>query len=217
MLLSNTKALPLQFTEYQLDPKYAVRTCLQLDNIKLFADMKSSSRSVLVTHERSPASSDLLKKVFGLLKPIVSCDWLVKRGISNFNGIYSLDYECFSRQELLDLNIIPGDHIIEKFGEKPVEGLIFPDFRDGELFGICVRNCSTDLPFVAAAKYTFSNFDHFLYGLDDHETVAICEGVFDKLALDSIGVLSVALGSAYPSFWQLACIENCSKNVEIYM
>lgn len=217
-VLSNHRQLPLQYPKYQLNGEFAAKAALFLQNITLFHEIKTSSQLCEITHQRQLPSDDLLEKVNRLLEPLQESEWLKRRGITTFQNVYTLDYNEFSQDELLSLNLIPADHVIQKFGLRPVEGLIFPDFRNGQLFGIGVRNLSNDLEFAAAAKYTFSNFNHYLYGLDQVEdSVAICEGVFDQLALSSIGAPAVALGSAHPSFWQLACIEWKTRNVEIYM
>lgn len=132
-------------------------------------------------------------------------DWLARRHI-DYPAHSIVGLEDF---EQLDLFVIPFDHVVTKFGFRPVDGPAFPDYRDGKLVGVCVRNTSTDQEFAAAAKWTFSNYGWFVWGWDDCDPareVVLCEGVFDAIALRRAGHQSLAFGSAYPTPQQLAMV-----------
>lgn len=130
----------------------------------------------------------------------------------------TIKYDCLKEQEKLDLNIIPDDHIIDIHGMKHVEGPATGDWRNGKLAGMCIRNISSNLAFVSDAKYTFTNYPWFIWGFDDYsstDTITITEGIFDAIALRRLGYKAIALGSAAPSPWQLACLIEKYKNFEV--
>lgn len=206
----------------KLNPIDVIAFSCILNKIEIFDKIEENSIQIKSKYHRNPQTPELLNQISKALTPLTEpqAKWLQKRSIHDHSNIYGIDLELLTHQDLLDLFIIPLDHVIEHHGLKAVEGLVFPDIRDGVLHGICIRNLSGDLPFVAAAKYTFSNFNYYLYNydsIDKDDTIAICEGVFDVKALESIHKKVVSLGAAYPTSWQLACIKHKTSNVEVYM
>lgn len=186
-------------------------------NLACLPTIPSNARLFEIKNERHHFSKIMLNGINSKLKMINEnskyYEWLSNRKISPLPDISATDMCEFSDDELLSLRIIPDDHIIEDFGYRPVDGVIFKDIRNKQLMGLCVRNCTTDLDFVSRAKYSFTNQDYFLYGVDDvidpEGEVCIVEGVFDAIALRKIGKQAVAIGSSHASSRQLAfIIEN---------
>lgn len=168
---------------------------------------------------RNQQSFGLLDKVKFVSASDNTVAWLNRRNV--YIDAREVDYSLLTRQDMLDLFIIPGDHVIkalwyntqwlidDKCDELKVCGPVFPDYRFGRLVGFCIRNITSDKRFEAQAKYTFSCQDAFLYGFDLYEpddTIVITEGVFDAIALRSIGYKAIAIGSAYPTVLQLGCL-----------
>ena len=187
------------------------------DTIKFDVDIKE--RFFMQHTVRNDQTSELLDRLSDTLKPCnaVHSAWLLKRGIG-LSGVYSIDYQALSEQDKLNLFLYPCDHILDNFGYKVVDGPCFCDFRNNKLVGVCVRNISTDLDWVAAAKFTISNYGHFLYGYDDYDSddiVYIVEGVFDAIIMRKFGYNAIALASAFPSAFQLACLAYKFKNIRL--
>ena len=206
----------------QLNPISVVAFSYKLKNLKIFDKIQENVIEFKLKHYRNPQTQQLLDKLSKALIPLndTQIEWLNNRSITNHSNVYGLDLSDLSKQDLLDSFIIPLDHVTEHYGVRPIKGIAFPDIRNGELHGLCIRNLSKDLPFVAAAKYTFSNFGQYLYGYDEiakDDEIAICEGVFDVKALNSINQKAIGIGAAHPTTWQLACIQHKTKNIKIYM
>ena len=95
---------------------------------------------------------------------------------------------------------------------------MFPDYRNGKLAGICIRNLSTEKEYVSDVKYAFSNFGWYIYGYDNYnpeDQVYITEGVFDAIALRAYGHNAIAIGCSNPSPMQLSMLLHKFKNLKI--
>lgn len=216
-VLTNAESVPDsdQLAEYGIRPYTVLNYIKKLRSISLFEGVKSTSIQYVQKTVRNRQSRELLDKVSGLLKPVESDSWLAARNIDVGNNFIShTRFLDLTEQELLDLFVIPQDHIIDLFGMKKIEGLVFPDVREGKLLGICIRNCSDDKKWVAHAKFTFSNYGLYLYGLDQidfNREIFLCEGVFDVLAFRKLGFQAIGFGSSSPSAYQLAYIKDHIK------
>lgn len=216
-MISNTICENVDLSLYDFDHEY----CTRLINLSGQIDygIKSEESYFLRHNERNKQTSQLLSRIESALIPCHNvrsyCEWLERRNVDP-SHFYSIDHDLLSTQDLFDSYLLPEDHILDKFGYRPVKGPVFCDYRNGKLVGIGVRNISKDLPWVAAAKFTFSNYGFFLFGYDDYgsdDVVYVVEGVFDAIALRSIGLNALAIGSALPSPFQIACISYKFSNV----
>lgn len=201
---------------YKLDLDIVNKISLLMSKVNLGIKEEHTYVKVRVRH-RNKQTRELLKKFDSALIPCMYGEWLGKRGLTA-DYAHSLDYEILTLQDLLDLYVVPGDHIIDQFGMKPIEGPVFEDRRDGELFGICVRNISTDINYASAEKFTVSNFGWYLNGFDlsgPNDEIYIVEGVFDAIAMRRSGYNAIAIAAACPTPIQLACIMYKFKNIKI--
>jgi hypothetical protein len=217
-VLSNTLCDTVDLLLYDFDYKLCLDIACRADAIDFGVD--SPNEYFVRRFRRNDQTQSLLDKLARSLRSCNSDDglWLAKRGIKDVTGIFSLDYDLFSFQDLLDLYIYPSDNIINEYGVKPVEGPCFCDYRNGNLVGICVRNTSTDLVWAAAAKFSISNYGLFLFGYDDYspdDEIYVVEGVFDALVMRRFGYNAIGLASAFPSAFQLACLVRKFKNLRI--
>jgi hypothetical protein len=205
-------------TSYDINPYDVALYIFKSSNLEIFKNIKNSkNKCELVVERRS--QKNILEKLYNQLKVITESKWLNNRGINNYYDISHTDFLDLTQQEMLDLYVIPHDYLIKKFGLRKVEGLVFPDIQNGKFYGICIRNTSDDLEWVAHTKFTMSNFGFFVYGIDDiddNNETYLCEGVFDVLAYRSIGKQAICFASAYPTTYQMARI-NRIKNLVISM
>jgi len=217
MILSNLLNDRVCPHHYQYDARLVPLLDFQLEQLDL-PELQTPIREMVVTERpRRPQTPELLQRLQRALTPCRHQDWLARRGMSA-EDIYALDHRRLGRQDLLDLHILPDDHILELHGERPVDGPVFLDWRHGELAGVCVRNASTDRDFARDAKYTFSNYGWFLEGYDlyeHHDRVILTEGVFDALALRQHGYNAIALGTCSPTSQQLACLTAKFKTLAV--
>lgn len=214
-------------TSDYLDELYNVNSGLVNDidnvlNLSCIPTIPSETRTFEIKNNRYSLSKDILKEISSQIIMVDETSkyfkWLNSRKISPLPDISATDMFNFSDDILMSLRIIPDDHILEDFGPCKIDGIVFKDTRGGQLFGICVRNCSTDLNFVSKAKYSFTDHEYFLYGVDDisdpEDEVYIVEGVFDAIAMRLIGKQAIAIGSSHASSRQLAfIIENYPNTV----
>jgi hypothetical protein len=203
-------------TPYDFDIKVVLKTfgLMSKVNLNIKEEAIRTEHKVLV---RNKQTQPLLRKLDSALIPCTHREWLNKRGIE-VERAYSLDYEILNLQDMLDLYIIPGDHIVDRFGIKPIEGPVFDDRRNGKLFGVCIRNIATDLNYASAEKFTISNFGWYLNGYDlsgPNDEVYIVEGVFDAIAMRKSGFNAIAIASACPTPFQLACIMYKFNNIKL--
>ena len=203
-MLSNRTNRPHDLSIYALDPAVAATYAIFLCQEPLARQIERPVTEVTIFIERHPQD---LQRLQDCLMPALPAhrDWLARRGV-DYPAHSVVGLEDF---EQVDLFIIPFDHVVLKHGFRPVDGPAFPDYREGRLAGICIRNVSTDQEFAADAKYTFSNYGWFLWGWDDcdpSKEVVLCEGVFDAIALRKLGHQAIAFGSAYPTPQQLAMV-----------
>lgn len=216
MSLSNQFNAGVNLKHYKFTPAEAAAYAAIMISDPLGKQISQPQRTIQSTTLRNKQAPELLQRIEAALQPAKQehIEWLAKRGIiTPANSVGKLD-----AQDLLDSFIIPFDHIIAAHGYVPVDGPVFQDRRDGELAGICIRNVSDDLDFVADAKFTFSNYGWFLFGYDDYnhnDEVVICEGVFDALALRKTGYNAIALGSAYPTAFQLAMLRYKFRKLQV--
>ena len=208
--LSNSKSIPSaeQLKEYKIDPRLALVYISMLRSLKIFENIKCTRIPYETTTTRNLPTRELLDRTQQLLQPTES-EWIQSRGIEgdfpNTDCLGSL-----TEQEALDLYVIPHDHVVARFGMRRVEGIIFPDIRDDKLMGICIRNTNADKEWAAHAKFTFSNYGLYIYGLDKidtNEPVFLCEGVFDVLAFRKLGIQAIAFGSSSPSEYQITYVR----------
>ncbi len=198
------------------DPTLAVIFSVIQKQDPIGRQIKQSKFKQKVLVERGPQNRDLLNRLEESLVPATAehATWLKNRGIDHqAHSLIGLrDFEQ------LDLFIIPADHVIAKHGFRPVDGPAFPDRRNGVLTGVCVRNTSSDVEFVADAKFTFSNYGWFIWGMDDCDPsreVVMCEGVFDAMAMRKCGHQAIAFGSAYPTPQQLAMVRHKFEHLAV--
>lgn len=145
---------------------FDIRVVLKIFGLMSRVNLNIKDEATRVKHKvlvRNKQTQPLLRKLDSALVPCAYGEWLNKRGITAEHA-YSLNYEILSLQDMLDLYIIPGDHIVDEFGMKPIEGPVFDDRRNGKLFGVCIRNITTDLNYASAEKFTISNFGWYLNG-----------------------------------------------------
>lgn len=208
--LSNVLNVDIWPDHYRFDPAKAIGISTIMDSLDL-PKMEVPITEIMVKYRRrNQQTPALLGRLYHSLGECRHKPWLEKRRVSSDN-IFSIDYGMLNRQDQLDLQLMPSDYILDRFGEEPVDGPTFLDMREGRLAGVCVRNVSTNLEYAAAAKYTFSNCGWFLFGYDDYrptDKITLVEGVFDALALRAAGAKAIALGSARPTVFQLACLLN---------
>lgn len=206
----------VDITSYKFDTELAKKIAKLMSKVKLGIKEKPVYVKCKVRH-RNTQTRALLRKLDSALLPCSHGEWLNKRGISE-DSAKSLNYDILSLQDMLDLYIVPGDYIIDKYGMKPIEGPVFEDRRDGVLLGVCVRNVTTDLNYASAEKFTISNFGWFLYGYDScgpNDDVYLVEGVFDAIMMRKSGYNAIAIAAACPTALQLACLIYKFKNIKI--
>jgi hypothetical protein len=217
-ILSNNVNLDALTPEYTFDPHDVARYGFVLNNIELFRELDIQPTRKRAKYNRNIQTRELLDKVQKQLIGDTSAhkDWLFSRGIKeHIPGTSSTTNLDLVLQEQCDLHIITDDFMSTI---TPMPGIIFPDVRDGKLFGIGIRNTSNNLNFVANAKWTFSNFGLYLYNYDNVDDYAsICEGPFDSYALTLKARPSIAIGSSFPTPYQLASIKNRVKYREVCM
>jgi len=201
---------------YDFDHLFALNLAIEIDSENL--DINTQHDIVeCKEYPRRKQTKELLLKLEASLLPCSHDKWLQNRGVHP-KYAFSLDYEILSLQDLLDLYVIPNDFIIERHGLYPIEGPVFPDWRDGQLVGICIRNVTKDLDFAADEKFTVSNHGWYLFGFDDYasnDPVYLVEGVFDAIAMRENGLNAIGLASAYPTAMQLACLSNKYNNLRL--
>jgi len=206
-MISNTINEDVEFSDYKFDVQIVKDIADKFASYDL--GIKPESKEILVTErKRRKQTRRLLDKLNHALVECQYKDWLEKRGIIG-DYAYSLNYNVLNLQDMLDLYVIPQDHILDEFGFKPIEGPVFADWRDGRLAGICIRNIDKDLDYAAAEKYTTSNYGWYLNGYDKYspdDEIFIVEGVFDAINMRQQGFNAIAIGGAVPSPFQLGCL-----------
>lgn len=219
MTLSNILCDTVNLSLYDFDFEECLNIAIAADSIEFGVDNEVGAKFFTQYTIRNDQTDELLERLSAALMP---CDethssWLSKRGIKS-SGVYSINHQMLSEQDKLDSYLYPCDHILDEFGYKVVDGPCLCDFRNGKLVGICIRNISTDLEWVAAAKFTTSNYGFFLLGYDDYspnDLVYVVEGVFDAIIMRKFGYNAIAVASAFPSAFQLACLTRKFKNLRI--
>lgn len=201
--------------------KYDTDTLEVLNNaIKTRDGIISSERKLVSARYRPRNQQTLLSldRLAAALVPNSFNDWMSnKRQIVN-SSAFAIDFSRLKITDLYDYFICPDDYYLDKHGDKPIIGPVFPDYRDGLLAGICIRNISDDINYVSDIKYTFSNYGWYLYGYDSCDNVDevfIVEGVFDAIAMNNYGYKAIALGCSNPSPMQLAMLLYKYKNLKI--
>jgi len=213
--ISNVINEEVPFELYDFNQVYALRLAESLDKIEIGIDHKIDSIECPY-YTRNPQTTHLLKRLESALIPYSNTAWLKRRGI--VCEAFSLDYNILSVQDLLDLYVIPSDHIIKEHGFRPIDGPVFPDWRNGELVGICVRNITCDIGYASSAKFTISNYGWYLYGYDEYtrdDEVYLVEGVFDAIVMRQNGYKAIAGATAYPTAIQLACLQHKYRNLRL--
>lgn len=216
MIISNLISDTVDIRLYDFDYQQALGIASAMDGVDLGISSQFSPVSCRY-HRRFSQTPELLAKLELSLVPCVHGEWLLRRGVSPSEA-FSLSYDFLSLQDLLDLYVIPSDHILASFGFRPIEGPVFVDRRNGVLVGICIRNVTTDLEYAASEKFTISNYGWFLFGFDlygPEDEVFIVEGVFDAIMMRKNGFNAIALASAYPSGIQLACLLRKFKHLRL--
>lgn len=216
--LSNTINYNIWQPHYQYDPTQIILYDYTTTKINLPEIREKPVYRLVTCRHRNDQTPELLQRLRDALCQCQHTDWLATRKITNTTGIYSINYNLLSEQDCLDLYLCPSDHILDEFGEHPIDGPVFLDTRNGELAGVCVRNVTTNLDYAGAAKYSFSNFGWFLFGYDLYDSddeIVIVEGVFDALALRHFGYRAIAVGSCNPTAFQLACLQYKYSNISI--
>ncbi|MDB4490007.1 toprim domain-containing protein [bacterium] len=215
-ILSNIINDKVNVELYNFNAEHVIKTALSLDSVDL--GVLPQAHTPFIKHrQRNQQTSDLLERLRKSLRPTCHNEWLNNRGINPVEAKL-VDHSLLSKQDLLDLYIYPDDYILDEFGEKPVEGPAFLDIRNGKIAGVLVRNLSKDKDYAAATKFTCSNFGWFLYGFDLYDAeseVFIVEGVFDALAMRKSGFNAIALGAAYPSAFQIGCLQSKFNNLKL--
>lgn len=214
-MISNLVCENVDLSLYDFDYEYCMHLATLFDKIDFGVANKESY--FLKHNKRNKQTDELLTRIKSALTPCRYNQWLEDRNIDP-SHFFSLGHELLSEQDLLDIYLYPEDHILDKFGYRPVEGPVFCDYRNGRLVGVGVRNISKDLQWVAVAKFTFSNYGFSLFGFDDYQSndlVYVVEGIFDAVALRSIGLNAIALGSALPSPFQIACINQKFNDIRL--
>jgi len=215
-MISNILCQTVDLSLYDFDYFLCANFATAFDAID-FGVVEPEPVLVLNHNTRNPQTPELLERLESALVPCRHGKWLEARGCS-VDGFCSIDFDLLSEQDLFDLFLYPGDHILDRYGYRAIDGPVFCDYRNGRLVGVGVRNVSTDLDWVAVAKFTFSNYGLFLFGLDDYlatDEIFVVEGVFDALALRSAGLNAVAISSALPSPFQLACLSHKFSDVKL--
>ena len=215
MFLSNTFCSTANLNLYDFDYSLCLEFAEIADNIE-FGNIKKTTKAYKI-YDRKHQTDEILIRLNNSLIKITDNhkSWLNKRHIDE-SIFHTIDYSKLSVQDKLDLFIYPSDHVIAEFGLIEVDGPAFCDYRNNQLVGIGIRNTSTNLDYVAASKYTFSNFGLFLWGFDDYDnndTIYIVEGVFDAIVLRKFGYNAIATSNAWPTCIQLACIVQKYKNI----
>jgi len=215
-MISNILCQTVDLSLYDFDYLLCANIATTFDKID-FGVANPEPILALNHNTRNLQTPELLERLESALVPCRHGKWLEARGcpVDDFCGI---DFDLLSEQDLFDLFLYPGDHILDRYGYRVIDGPAFCDYRDGRLVGIGVRNVSTDLEWVAVAKFTFSNYGLFLFGFDDYlatDEIYVVEGVFDAVALRSAGFNAVAIGSALPSPFQLACLARKFSNIKL--
>jgi len=218
MILSNLVNERVHIDDYTCDPMVALFIEFLRSKLQLPYVAEREKYLLAAVHTRRQQTPSLMRRLRDALITCQHREWLANRNVRSTSGIYSIDYHRLSKQDLLDLHILPDDHILEVHGERVVDGPVFLDVRNGNLLGLCVRNVSDDLAFVCDAKYTFSNYGWFLYGYDLYgsgDEVYLTEGVFDALALRHYGYNAIALGTCHPQVMQLSVLKSKFDNLVI--
>lgn len=203
--------------DYQLDTDLLEKLIKANNRIDLTP--KTSEIKILAkVRTRSNQTRESLNRIQTALTPCQFTDWLKYRRINQTSNIHSIDFTKLKITDLYDYYICPDDVYLDRYGDRPVIGPVFPDYRNGNLTGICIRNLSDEKEYAADVKYTFSNFGWYLYGYDDYNSndqIHIVEGVFDAIALRAYGHNAIAIGCSTPSPMQLAMLLHKFKNLKI--
>lgn len=215
--ISNDYNHKICLDDYELDIPTLEKLIEANDRIKI--NTKATEIKILAkVRTRSNQTRETLDRLQTALIPCQFTDWLKHRKINHTNNIHSIDFTKLHITDLYDYYICPDDVYLDRHGDRPVIGPVFPDYRKGKLAGICIRNLSDQKEYASDVKFTFSNYGWYLYGYDDYDpndTVHIVEGVFDAIALRSYGHNAIALGSSSPSPMQLATLLHKFKNLRI--
>lgn len=134
----------------------------------------------------------------------IESDFLKSRGISrSIVDKYSLSGVSFiQHHDILNKLNFSLHPLLNTFLDRnyPKEGIIIPLFEDGILKNCSIRKISS----VSKLKYSLSIPDIDVWGLEKKmNEVWICEGLFDMMALKSIGLNAVSVSSAMWSSIQL--------------
>jgi hypothetical protein len=202
--------------DYLLDATLLEKIIKANDHIKL---NKPQIEILAKVRTRSNQTRESLNRIQTALIQCQHTEWLQQiRKINNTSNIHSIDFAKLKITDLYDYYICPEDVYLDRHGERPVIGPVFPDYRNGKLAGICIRNLSAEKEYVSDVKYTFSNFGWYIYGYDNYhpeDQVYITEGVFDAIALRAYGHNAIAIGCSNPSPMQLAMLLHKFKNLKI--
>ena len=202
--------------DYLLDTTLLEKIIKANNHIKL---NKPQIKILAKVRTRSNQTRESLDRIQSALIPCQHTEWLQHiRKINNTSNIHSIDFTKLKITDLYDYYICPEDIYLDRHGERPVIGPVFPDYRNGKLAGICIRNLSTEKDYVSDVKYAFSNFGWYIYGYDNYnpeDQVYITEGVFDAIALRAYGHNAIAIGCSNPSPMQLAMLLYKFKNLKI--
>lgn len=213
--ISNEINEKVYYEPYKID----ISTFCKLQDAKLVLNLDRQEDPVVVrakVRSRGKQSLESLRRLESALIPCEFTEWLNYRRIFDHSKIFSLDFSKLLVTDLYDFYICPDDVYLDRYGDRPVIGPVFADYRDGVLAGICIRNLSDEVDYVSDVKYSFSNFGWFIWGYDDYDSgdeVIVVEGVFDALAMRSFGFNAVAVGCSAPTPMQYAMLLYKFKNL----
>lgn len=188
---------------------------VQVDKLNLDCD------DIVVTGEDLEKLTPLFLDLAGKFSEM-ECKYLQMRGI-NWNSILSekifglSQIKCEKTLEIIGASIHP---ILSGVLKNDIEsgGIVIPLYSSEKLLNCAIRRISVENNKESKTlKYTLAVPDINVWGLSDKKSFWLTEGIFDSLALKSLGYQSVSVSSAAWSSMQiLQIIEKDPDEINIF-
>lgn len=135
--------------------------------------------------------------------------WLLTRNITDkeIEKYHISSVENLSNKKVINSRINIFTRTLANIPNEYINGIIFPCIKNNSVFNIIIRNIDDTSVYIkfsnCCPEAVFFNIDHLYI---PNNTVYLCEGVFDAIAIEQQGHNAVAFSSGVPYIEQLTII-----------